>query len=99
MRGQLLKPVAPFEQITLGAAATALTVPTVTVNNAKHEARVALIQCEAVAVRWRDDGTDPTASVGMRLVPDEEFEYDGDLKAIKFIREAAGAKLNVSYYR
>lgn len=80
-----------YEQLTsLGAPAKALTVPA--------RAKIAFIQAEAQAVRWRDDGTDPTASVGMRLVADEEMWFTGDLNAVKFIEEAAGAKLNVSYY-
>ena len=59
---------------------------------------VALIQAEDQNVRWRDDGTDPTASVGMLLEAGKDMLYTGDLGAIKFIEEAASAKLNVSYY-
>ena len=49
-------------------------------------------------MRWRDDGVDPTASVGMLLVAGTPLQYDGDLSRIKFIETTASAKLNVSYY-
>jgi hypothetical protein len=48
-------------------------------------------------VRYRWDGVDPTAAVGMRLTPGDTLDYDGPLSAIKFIQEAASAKLNVHY--
>lgn len=62
-------------------------------------ATYALVQCSTQAVRWRDDGTNPTASVGERLLVDKELVYDGvDLTAVKFIEMVAGAILDVSYY-
>lgn len=57
-----------------------------------------LIQVETQAVRWRDDGTAPTATVGMRIAAGGELDYDGDLSKIKLIEELASATLNVSYY-
>ena len=79
-----------YEQLTGIAAATSLTVPL--------DAKIAIIDVEAVAVRWRDDGTDPTAAIGMNLAQLDTFIYTGDLNAIKFIEVAVGAILNVSYY-
>lgn len=62
-------------------------------------ARYVLLQAETKGVRWRDDGPDPTAGVGMRLIADAEpFLYDGDLSAIEFLEESASAKLNVAFY-
>lgn len=61
-------------------------------------ASFAVVNPESQAVRWRDDGTPPTASVGMLIPVDGEFTYQGDLTKIKFIQAASGAKLNVSYY-
>lgn len=60
--------------------------------------RVALIQCLDQNVRWRDDGTSPTDSVGMRLHAGETILYTGNLRAIEFIEESAGAELNISLY-
>jgi hypothetical protein len=51
-------------------------------------------------VAWRDDGTAPTASIGMIIqTADPLFEYYGDLLAIQFIYVVSGAILNVSYYK
>lgn len=52
------------------------------------------------AVRWRDDGPDPTSNIGMRLptgvVP---YLYQGDLGKLKFIVDAVpgNADMNVTY--
>lgn len=80
-----------YQQITALSAATALTVPT--------GANFAVIIAETQAVRFRDDGTAPTATVGMALAVAQEFEYAGNLSAIRFIEQTASAKLNVSYYK
>ncbi len=61
-------------------------------------ARIALIQAEAQTIRWRDDGTAPTPTVGMNLPVGPTLEYDGDLTAIRFIAATAGAILNVAFY-
>lgn len=61
--------------------------------------RVAVIQALNQNIRWRDDGTDPTANTGQRLHAGETFLYTGDLRKIKFIQEAAGAELNISTYQ
>lgn len=79
-----------YQQITSLSSAAALTVP--------DEARIALIHAESKSVRWRDDGTNPTTSVGMVLDAGAIMLYDGSLSAIRFIETAASAKLNVSYY-
>lgn len=61
-------------------------------------ARFALISPESQNVRFRDDATDPTSSVGMQLTVGTYLEYTGNLGRIRFIEEAASAKLNVAYY-
>jgi hypothetical protein len=80
-----------YQQITSLSAATALTVPT--------GATSVLITVESQAVRWRDDGTNPTATVGMPLAVGQSIAYAGDLSLLKFIEQTASAKLNVSYYQ
>lgn len=79
-----------FQQITDLSSAIGLTVPS--------GATLALIVPETQNIRWRDDGTNPTASVGMPVFVGASLSYDGDLNRIRFIQEAASAKLNVSYY-
>lgn len=80
-----------YQQLTSLSAATALTVPAGTI--------LALCTPETQAVRWRDDGTSPTASIGQPLPVGAELRYDaGGLALIKFIEQVASAKLNVVYY-
>lgn len=56
------------------------------------------VQAEQQDIRWRDDGTDPTASVGFVLKAGATLEYAGDLAAIKFIAVTTPAALNVGFY-
>lgn len=80
-----------YQQITSLSSATALTIPAGTT--------LAVIRCETQSVRWRDDGTNPTATVGMlMLAADSPLYYTGQLPLIKFIEATASAKLNISYY-
>lgn len=76
-----------YEQLTVSTTAVGLaTVPTT--------ARHALIYIVAQALRWRADGTAPTATVGMPEAANTQIEQfmrsDGDFQAllanIKFIR-------------
>jgi len=80
------------------SASTGLTVPTRDLNGMIAEPTLALIVAETKAVRWRDDGTAPTASIGMPLATGVPLAYDGDLNAIRFIQQEASAVLNISYY-
>lgn len=59
----------------------------------------ALVQAEAKSVRWRDDNTVPTASIGMLLADGDSawFSVD-DLTHVKVIEIEASAKVNVSFY-
>jgi hypothetical protein len=61
--------------------------------------RVALVQALNAHVRWRDDGVDPEAGVGMRLHAGETIFYVGDLTKLKFIEESAGAEVNIAVYQ
>jgi hypothetical protein len=79
-----------YEQVTSLSSAAGLTVP--------EGARMCIIQAEDQNVRWRDDGTNPTTTVGIVLAPEVNFTYSGNLGTIKFIEETATAKLNVAYY-
>jgi hypothetical protein len=86
-----------YQQIS-PTTSTALTVPTTDKNGTKCQPTMVVLQCTAQNVRWRDDGTAPTSSVGMVLVVGDTLYYDGDLTKIRFIEAAGGAKLDVSYY-
>jgi hypothetical protein len=87
-----------YQQITSLTSATGLTVPARDISGLIGSPVTAYIRCETQGVRWRDDGIAPTASVGFPLSPGDVLEYDGDLKKIQFIQQAASATLNVVYY-
>ena len=62
-------------------------------------ARRAIIQAEGQALRWRDDGQAPTASVGMTIPAGGELRYDGaDMSALRLIAATSGAIANIAYY-
>jgi len=87
-----------YQQITSLSSATSLTVPQTDLNGLACKPSLALITAESQAVRWRDDGIAPTATVGMPLASGGTLQYDGDLTKIQFIEQTASAKINISYY-
>jgi hypothetical protein len=105
------KPVG-YQQILTGGLGSAvkLTIPTQTVPGVQPGQQIgqalvnipvgfAIIQNSGtVAVRWRDDGVAPTATVGMVLNAGSELDYAGDPANIQFIQTAAGGQLEVSFY-
>ena len=80
-----------YQQIAGLVAATALTVPAGAV--------ICIITPESQAVRWRDDGVAPTATVGYPLSVGAELECTTqNMAGIQFIQQAATATLNITYY-
>jgi len=79
-----------YQQITGMSSATGLSPPV--------GATMALIAVETQGVRWRDDGTNPTGSVGMPIAAGGSLTYYGNLNAVIFIQQSSGAVLDVSYY-
>lgn len=57
-----------------------------------------MIQAEGGAVRWRDDGTDPTSTVGMILLAGSELDYVGQISALRFIAATDTPILDISLY-
>lgn len=63
-------------------------------------ATVALIVTETQALRWRDDGTDPTSTIGVPLATGLlPFEYWANVAAMKVIGQSASATVTVAFYR
>lgn len=88
-----------YQQITSLSASTGLTVPDKDPSTGlSAKANFALITAEAQALRWRDDGVAPTATVGMPLAVGVTLQYDGDLSKIRFIEQVGGGIVNISYY-
>lgn len=58
-----------------------------------------MLQANTQNIRWRDDGTAPTASVGMVLVAGAApLIYSGSIAALQFIYVTSGATLEASFY-
>lgn len=80
-----------YAQIVGAAAATALAVPA-------GASRV-LITVGAQAVRYRDDGANPTATIGMPLAVGATLDYNAQgLSTLRFIEVVAGTVLDMSFY-
>src|SRR3990167_8151580 len=83
-----------YESVTVSTTAVELTDAT------KASATFATITCEGAIVRFRLDGTAPTASVGHELFAGDILELDsGDqvTKAQFISRDGGSATLRVSY--
>lgn len=61
--------------------------------------KVVMIQPQTQNIRWRDDGVNPSATVGMILVANDVLVYSGDMSALKFIETTPSAKINVNFYK
>ncbi len=58
-----------------------------------------VIQCEAQAIRYRDDGVLPTATVGQPLAVGVQLVYTSrNVKQLRFISQVAGAIVNATFY-
>lgn len=61
---------------------------------------LAVIRTEAQAVRYRDDGTAPTTTVGMPIaIADPPLEYQGRISALQFIAQTSGGIVDVLFYK
>jgi hypothetical protein len=82
-----------YQQLTVSNAA--LNLPSIPAGTSK----VAL-RAETQNIRWRDDGSDPTAGAGVLMTTtDPILVYDGEITKVRVIR-ATGADgvLNIAYY-
>jgi len=85
---------AGYEQKTVSTAAVALaSVP--------DRSNFAIITVAGGAVRFRDDGVDPTAALGHPLEVGDRLHYDlNRADALKFIRrDSTDATLDVTYWK
>ena len=81
-----------FEQLT-GAGVKTLTIP--------PGSDKALIQVEINDIRVRDDGTAPTANIGVLIkTTDTPMIWEADLTAFKYIQILGAAPIvNILYYK
>ncbi len=70
-------------------------------SNVPDGAELVIVTAETQAVRWRDDGTPPTATIGYPLPLNAELQYSGGkaaIEALRFIEQAASATLHACFY-
>jgi len=82
-----------YQQLTSQQLATAqgLTVPDGAV-------RAVVQNNGAQAARFRADGPDPTPTTGQRIAGGDTLDIVSALSSYRFIREAEGVSLDVTYY-
>lgn len=80
-----------YEQLTgLSTAKSPASIPA--------RAALVVIQVDDQDVRFTDDSSTPTASLGIKIAADGVFIYTGVPSSLKFIEVTASAKINLSYY-
>jgi hypothetical protein len=92
---------AGYEQLTLstGSATALAAIPSKTSNVPPLSVTLTIIIVSSNDVRFRDDGTNPTASVGMPIAAGGSWIYTGNPANLRFIRQSAtNAVLDVMYY-
>lgn len=88
-----------YAQIAAGGADASVLISSLTFNGVVGIPRgceTLLIVPEAQAIRWRSDGTAPTATVGYPLAVGAELRYTmAQLTQLRVIAQTAGAIVNV----
>ena len=85
-------------QMTSLATAKALTTANCSSGSVPVSATIAEICVGTQAVRYYDDGTTPTASVGIHVPAGTCFPYSGPIPSLIFIQEAASAVIDIIFY-
>lgn len=88
-----------YESITVSSTAVSLTSATYKPGGATPLVKRAIITVEDGTIRFRTDGTAPTASEGHRAKEDDIIILDSsdDIVNFKAIRTATDAKIRVTY--
>lgn len=83
--------IANIDAVTLVSSAIAAGIPSGTES--------VWVQPETQSARYRDDGVAPTAVLGMRLLAGTLYQLSvAQFGSMRVIGEAAGGKLNVTFY-
>ena len=82
-----------FSQSTSLSTASAAALPSIPATSKSF-----IMSVEGASIRWRDDGTDPTTSVGHHVAPGAALCYSIEPSDVKVIGVTSGATINVSYY-
>lgn len=95
--------VADRQLVSLGFERVAnITTTVVALPDIPPDAMYAYVQADGGALRWRDDGTDPTDAIGHYLAANEDRWYTVENLPIRFIQdvdETETTNLHVTYYK
>jgi hypothetical protein len=89
--------IAPLGYCQLTSVSSATAVSSCS-GGIPQRAAWAVICIETAAIRYRDDGTDPTTSVGMPLAAGQCMGYRSKLSALKVIAQTGSPVVNIAFY-
>lgn len=92
------QPIKNGPYVSAGASQFALAVTTNTTLTVPANATIAQISVETASVRYTDDGTSASTTIGHVLQAGDSFPCSGPLAALKFTAVSGSPTLNVSYY-
>lgn len=90
--------LAPAHAQSLGYQQSASFSSATNLPSIPNSAREALVCIEGNAVRWRDDGVAPTATVGTPIAAGQCQRFTFFLGQVQFIPETGSATADVTYY-
>lgn len=85
--------------VSAGPGQFGLAVGTATKLTPPAGASLAQICVEGANVRYRDDGVNASATLGIPVSAGSCFQYGGDLTAINFTAQSGSPTLDVLYYK
>lgn len=88
-------PIQYSQDTTLTTAAESL--PTISNEVEAASVRLTIFRC-TVSMRMRDDGTDPSTTVGYLIDANTDWFYTGDPRVVRLIATAGTGTLDVLYY-
>lgn len=96
-----LGPLAPMGSETITVSSTAVGFTAGSIKTDTAEAIYAYGYVASDAIRYWDNGTTPTASVGMLVAAGANFEVCGApaVRQFRMIRKTTDATVSVSYYQ
>jgi len=91
----------PCGYFSVSVGASAQTLSALIGASLPSGARLVYIEPESGDIRFRDDGTAPTASTGIRVYSGVAWPYNGNLSSIELIAVSAVtvATVNLAFYQ
>lgn len=82
------------------ASSNSLTASGIPSDAQGHRPTLVVLSVEVAAVRYKDDGSAPTSSIGVELpFGTAPFTYSGTLSAIQFIAATGSPVIDAAFYR